>query len=136
MTKRRWAGLGAAVVVVAAAVGVGFVWFGGLSHRGFGPAGGELMQPDKASRLPGTWVYQGFILLGEDHLNAVNNNLRVTFSGDGRTNYMGDSRWKVDAKGRLRLSGDKGLDEIADFFFHDGKLYIQGDSNWEEYQRL
>ncbi len=64
-----------------------------------------------------------------------------TFSPDGteRGSYVvkgEDMRWEIDSQGRLHEWATNAVDDgYSRFFFRTGKLYVEGDSVWEEYQR-
>ena len=143
--RRRLILAGVAAVLVVAAAGVIGIVLRERSHPRFWPTDAELSEPGRADRLIGTWTYLGSILMVADDAILKPPQLRDhirTFwpSGTGRERYFTDSdpsweifRWKI-SQGRLHERG-RGYESWAQFFFRDGKLYIEGNSSWDVYQR-
>jgi hypothetical protein len=139
---RRWlVVLGATVLVIAVVAGVFVLWFGPAAHHTFAPTAAELNRPDRAAKLIGSWIYLGSILMEDGKFMPPPTRLVRTFSPDGteRGSYVmkgEDMHWEIDSQGRLHEWATNAVDETyGQFFFRNSKLYVEGDSAWEEYQR-
>ncbi len=105
------------------------------------PTEAELSQPDRAARLIGEWVYEGSIdhEYGEfrpaegKYEESYTDGLMVVHSDNDSDGQR--SAWAIEPDGRLRLDGDDGSIRVPDFFFRGDKLYIEGDSAWDQYRR-
>lgn len=109
------------------------------SSKTLGPTQAELTQPGRANRLVGTWVYLGSFMVADDNYDsfASGSGPTCTFRADGHCNYEEANRWEVDHDGRLHLwsSSSSLFVAWAEFFFRNGKLYLEGDSQWQVYRR-
>jgi hypothetical protein len=141
--KTRWLVIAAALVlVIAIAVGVFVLRSGSAAARQtLWPTAAELSQPDGAARLLGGWVYRGTVLMDDGGFIPSPSRQMRTFSADGTERDTSfpkgvHLRWATASHGQLHEWATNDVyDAYPHFFFRNNRLYIEGDSSWEVYQR-